>query len=121
MHYSAYFMAMHICFKADTSICHVTKKNVYKTANTLVNIPWIHRTDDQFHADILLLISVSPAHIPDIPRERQMSVPTPRDKPATNKWHRLTTPLAQQTSARKLIRNVDSLKEPKGRLTPAAV
>lgn len=30
--------------------------NVYNTANISVNIPWIHRTDGQIHADILLLI-----------------------------------------------------------------
>lgn len=50
-----------------------------------VNVPWIRRTDDQSRADILLLIWVFPVHTPGIPHETQMSAPTPRDKPATNK------------------------------------
>lgn len=52
---------------------------------TFVNIPWIHRTDDQFHVDILLLTSAFPIHIPDIPHEKQMSVPTPIGTPAKDK------------------------------------
>lgn len=68
------------------SQCWILKKsiNTYNTANIVVNIPWIHRTDGQFHADILLLIWVFPVHTPDIPHEKQMFVPTPRDKPAIN-------------------------------------
>lgn len=50
-------MAMCIGFKADISIFHFKKSiNVYNTAQIFVNIPWIHRTDGQIHADILLLI-----------------------------------------------------------------
>lgn len=77
--------AMCSWFKADISFTSKKAINVYNTANISVNIPWIHRTDDQFHADILLLILVFPVHTPDIRHEKQMSVPTPRDKPAANK------------------------------------
>lgn len=86
LNYSVYLMAMCIWFKADMPIFHFKKSiNVHNTANIFLNIPWIHRTDDQFHADILVLILVFPVHTPDIPHEKQMSAPTPRDKPATNK------------------------------------
>lgn len=86
LNYDIYFMAMCIWFTADISNFHFKKSiYVYNTANIFVNIPWIRRTDGQFHADILLLIWVFPVHTPDIPHEKQMSVPTPRDKPATNK------------------------------------
>lgn len=80
---------MDLCtwFKVDHF--NLSLKNIYKviynTANIFVKVPWIHRTDGQFHADILLSILVFPVHTPDTPHEKQMSVPTPRGKPATNK------------------------------------
>lgn len=50
----------------------------------LVNSPWIHRPDDQFHAGILLLTLVFPVHTPDIPHGKQTSAPILRDMPATD-------------------------------------
>jgi hypothetical protein len=49
-----------------------------------VNVPLIHKTDDRFHADILLLILVFPVHTPDILHEKQMFAPTPGDMTATD-------------------------------------
>lgn len=73
-------MPMCICFKAGIPISHLKKSiNVYNAAILFINIPWIHRTDDQVHVDMLLLTWVFPVHTPDIPREKQMSAPTPRD------------------------------------------
>lgn len=60
------------------------RKNGYNITSKLVNLPWIHRPDDQFHAGILLLTLAFPVHIPDIPHEKQTSAPILRDMPATD-------------------------------------